>query len=155
MARAKKNVRGGHACGMSVDEFEPDGLQQGMLVELEHTDDEAFAQKIAMDHIVETGRKNGRGLWTSRYYDELAKVEKRLRPNKSSRVKVYDTEDVARNLRERFTDRESEYEHQFSFSWPVEMQFVGHSLAVAYGSDKWQKKSRTGRRKVELYKHVA
>lgn len=159
MARssAERNVRGGYAHGMSPREFEPKVLRRGLLVELEHTDDRAVAERIAMDHIVETGHQNERGLWTSSYYADLAKMEKgMLRPNRSSRVKVYDTEELARGIRERFTDRESEYEHDFSFSWPTEMQFVGYSLAVAYGSDKWQKKNPgTGRRKVELYKHIA
>lgn len=71
------------------------------------------------------------------------------------RRRVVEAADMARNMRERFAARDVEYEEQVAFSWPSSLQNVGDSLAVAYGSDKWQDRGITGRRKIELYKHLA
>lgn len=67
-----------------------------------------------------------------------------------SRVRVYDSEDIAQNMYETFTAREVKRRHKFSFNWPVVWQHVGDSLAIAYSSDKWRDKND-----LEIYKHLA
>ena len=69
--------------------------------------------------------------------------------------RVYEARDIAQGMRETFSDRPVEYEANLKFGWPDAMQHVGDSLAVAYGSDKWQKPGPDGKRYVELYKHLA
>lgn len=54
-------------------------LIRGMKVEFEHTDNRKNAKAIAKAHIIETGEKTKTGKWTSRYYDELYKLEKKLK----------------------------------------------------------------------------
>lgn len=71
------------------------------------------------------------------------------------RVKVYEAAGVAKAMRESFANRAVERIERLSFGWPVVMQAIGESLAVAYGSDKWKHKDHRGRREVELYKHLA
>lgn len=66
------------------------------------------------------------------------------------RVKVYDTQDVAKNIRETFTSKASKNATKFNFDWPSKMQHVGDSLAIAYSSDKWKDDGD-----YELYKHLA
>jgi hypothetical protein len=58
-------------------------------------------------------------------------------------------------MRETFADRPVESTEKFKFGWPSTMQNVGDSLAVAYASDKWKPKGKSGVREVELYKHLA
>jgi hypothetical protein len=72
-----------------------------------------------------------------------------------SRVRVYDAEELAIGMTERFKDRPWEEYEELPFNWPARMQNVGDSLAVAYASDKWKPKSRNGKRRAELYKHLA
>jgi hypothetical protein len=69
--------------------------------------------------------------------------------------RVYDAQDLAIGMTERFNDRPWEYTEELPFSWPTYMQNVGDSLAVAYASDKWKSKSKNGKREGELYKHLA
>ncbi len=76
-----------------------------------------------------------------------------MKPNR--RVQVYDTRDQAIAMRERFTDRPYRSETEFEWDWPLELQNVGDSLAVAYASDKWKPKKKNGRRALEDYKHLA
>lgn len=71
------------------------------------------------------------------------------------RVRVYDTEELAINMAERFKDRPWEVREELPFAWPNRMKNVGDSLAVAYASDKWKKRGKSGRREQELYKHLA
>jgi hypothetical protein len=71
-----------------------------------------------------------------------------------SRVRVYDAEELAVGMTEKFHDRPWEHRDELPFTWPQYMQNVGDSLAVAYASDKWKKKNG-GRRERELYKHLA
>jgi hypothetical protein len=78
----------------------------------------------------------------------------RVRPNRG-RPRIYDAEEIARNYRETFAARPVELQHELDFHWPAVMQNVGDSLAVAYASDKWEKKRADGSRFVELYKHLA
>lgn len=73
----------------------------------------------------------------------------------SRRVRIYDANAHARKMRETFVDRPVEREIPYDIDWPVVMQNVGDSLAVAYASDKWQPKTRDGKRLAELYKHLA
>jgi hypothetical protein len=67
-----------------------------------------------------------------------------------SRVKVYEAEDIARNIRETFTAKKAMKRHAFNFNWPSVWQNIGDSLAVAYASDKWKDDGD-----YELYKHLA
>jgi len=76
-------------------------------------------------------------------------------PNRSKRVRVYDTADMAKTMSETFKDRPVEFEEKFSFDWPPVMQHIGDSLAVAYDSDKWRSKDAQGKRDWTLYKHLA
>jgi hypothetical protein len=69
--------------------------------------------------------------------------------------RVYDAQDLAIGMTERFNDRPWEYEERLPFSWPKYMQNVGDSLAIAYASDKWKRKNGAGKRESELYKHLA
>lgn len=56
---------GGLADDWSPADFDPEELDKGIKVELEHVDDRDLAQEIAMDHLVED----------TEYYDKLEKVE--------------------------------------------------------------------------------
>lgn len=67
-----------------------------------------------------------------------------------SRVRVYEAEHIAREIRETFTAKKVQRKIKFPFNWPTEMQHVGDSLAVAYSSDKWKDDGS-----YELYKHLA
>lgn len=77
----------------------------------------------------------------------------KYRPNR--RPRIYEARPAAKQMRETFTDRPIEDEKRLRFGYPPVMKNVGDSLAVAYGSDKWQKPNRQGTRKIELYKHLA
>jgi len=67
-----------------------------------------------------------------------------------SRVRVYEAEAIAKNIRETFTAKKSTKRKRFNFSWPTIWQQVGDSLGVAYNSDKWKKEGD-----FILYKHLA
>jgi len=69
--------------------------------------------------------------------------------------RVYEAQDLAIGMTERFNDRPWEYRENLPFMWPNHMQNVGDSLAVAYASDKWKPKGKNGKREIELYKHLA
>lgn len=73
----------------------------------------------------------------------------------SKRIRVFEAEEIARDIRETFADREVEYEKRIKRDWPKRMQQIGQSLAVAYESDKWKPKKLSGKRDTELYKHLA
>ena len=64
---AADRIPGGLADGAKPSEFDPKQLAKGVKVELEHTSSRAIATEIAMDHLKEDPR----------YYDKLAKIEKR------------------------------------------------------------------------------
>lgn len=73
----------------------------------------------------------------------------------SNRVVVYDATQIAASMRQTFVDRAVERKLPYNWRWPTRLQNVGDSLAVAYASDKWEPKGRDGKRRVELYKHLA
>jgi hypothetical protein len=73
----------------------------------------------------------------------------------SARVRVYDSHDLARKMRETFVDRAVERKLPYGWHWPARLQDIGDSVAVAYASDKWEPKTASGKRKIELYKHIA
>jgi hypothetical protein len=66
------------------------------------------------------------------------------------RVRVYDSEHLAKNMRETFTDKKSTKRTKFPFTWPDTWQNVGDSLAIAYSSDKWADEGD-----LTPYKHLA
>lgn len=73
-----------------------------------------------------------------------------------SRVKVYDAENVARDISKTFKDRPVEYvEEHKNWSWPPVIQEFAESLGTAYESDKWKEKRADGTRPRELYKHIS
>ena len=72
-----------------------------------------------------------------------------------SRPRVYEAREIAQGMREKFADRPVEFEQHVPHGWPPVLQNIGDSLAVAYGSDKWQDPGPEGERRVELYKHLA
>jgi len=141
-AKRKQRIRGGRADRFAPSDFDEAQLRRGTAHELEHTSTWSTAQEIAMDHLVEDPR----------YYEKLQAVE--AQPNRARR-RVYDTSEEAAAMRARFVDRPVQTETEFAFDWPPMLQHIGTSLAVAYASDKWQPKDRNGRRKLELYKHLA
>jgi len=57
-------------------------LIRGTKVEKEHTNNKTLAKTIAKVHLAETGKKTKSGKISSKYYDELYKLEKRLRRKK-------------------------------------------------------------------------
>lgn len=72
------------------------------------------------------------------------------------RIKVFEAQDIAKDIAETFKDRPVEREERLDFDWPDKLQMFGESLGVAYDSDKWKPKgSNGGARQSELYKHIA
>ena len=65
--------------GVPDSKFIKSALIRGMKVEFEHTDNRKKAKAIAKAHIIETGKKTKTGKWTSKYYDELYKLERKLK----------------------------------------------------------------------------
>ena len=74
---------------------------------------------------------------------------------RSGRVRVFEAEDIAKNIATTFKDRPVESEEVLDFDWPDVIQEVGESLGVAYDSDKWKPKGANGKRDSEVYKHIA
>jgi hypothetical protein len=74
---AKDKLKGGLADNLPDSMFHKDQLKAAIKVEREHTSSDALAKEIGKDHIVEHGKKVN-GKFTSRYYPELAKLEKKL-----------------------------------------------------------------------------
>lgn len=60
-----EKVEGGLADGKKPGDFDPEQLQAGVKVEMEHTNDPETAREIAMDHLTEDPE----------YYTKLAKME--------------------------------------------------------------------------------
>lgn len=58
-------IKGGKADKKKPEDFDQDSLEEGIKVELEHTDDKTIAREIAMDHLTED----------KEYYKNLKKVE--------------------------------------------------------------------------------
>jgi hypothetical protein len=54
-------------------------LVRGMKVEFEHTNLHKKAKAIAKAHLLETGHKTKSGKISSKYYDELYKLERKLK----------------------------------------------------------------------------
>lgn len=77
------------------------------------------------------------------------------RSETGSRVRVFNASDIARDIAETFKDRPVEYEEVLDSDWPEEMQHIGDSLGIAYASDKWKPKRKSGKRDWEIYKHIA
>jgi len=72
----------------------------------------------------------------------------------TSRMRVYDAEDLAVGMTETFKNRPWEYRDDLPFTWPRSLHNVGDSLSLAYASDKWSK-NPSSERDWELYKHLA
>lgn len=87
----------------------------------------------------------------------VVEAEELYRPNfaRGGGRSFVDVEPLVRQAREVFADREIEYEHPQRWVWPPKLRHAGDSLAIAYGSDKWQPPDERGRREVEFYKHLA
>lgn len=66
--------------------------------------------------------------------------------------RLYDTRDLAKNMRETFTGKPVKEEIELPFGWPPTMQHVGDSLGVAYQSDKL---NGGGDGNWTLFKHIA
>ena len=67
-------MSGGKAAeaGITEEDVDPEELKRGIAVEMEHTDDEGIARKVALDHISEF----------SDYYSALDEMEKKLKEKK-------------------------------------------------------------------------
>lgn len=61
----KDLIPGGKADNKNKSDFDKDQLAKGKKVEMEHTNDPAKAEEIAMDHLEED----------SKYYDKLEKID--------------------------------------------------------------------------------
>ena len=61
----KDKLPGGLADKKQPEDFDADQLDQGVKVELEHTNDRDLAKEIAMDHLTEDPR----------YYEKLKTIE--------------------------------------------------------------------------------
>jgi len=59
--------------------FVKEELDRGTNVEMEHTTDPRVARDIAKAHLIETGKITRQGKISSKYYDELSKMEKKLK----------------------------------------------------------------------------
>lgn len=85
-SKHRDKLRGGKADKLKPSDFDKKQLAQGTKHELEHTDDRALAQEIAMDHLSEDGD----------YYKKLKRVEKSASPKDFAKnfKKSYDWKDV-------------------------------------------------------------
>jgi len=70
--KASEEIAGGLAEGSPDSDFDPEQLQKGTEIEMEHTGDKKIAKEIAKDHLVEYPK----------YYDHLKKMEKGLEKKK-------------------------------------------------------------------------
>lgn len=61
----EETIPGGMAEGKDESQFDQEALQQGIEIEMEHTDDENIAREIAMDHLTEDPE----------YYTKLSEME--------------------------------------------------------------------------------
>lgn len=68
---------GHRSAGYSEEDFDERVLHRGAKIEFEHTRDKEFAERIAMDHLLEG--KN--------YYELLDQMEKKLVPYKDRPIK--------------------------------------------------------------------
>lgn len=64
--------------GVGPEDVRPDELQEGVHVEMEHTDDPALSMKIALDHLAEG---EGPGYDYDRYYTGLSILEQIMETN--------------------------------------------------------------------------
>jgi len=134
--------RCGHrGLGHKLSEFDPREVEMGLEEEREHFCDPNDIAITVMDHLVEDPK----------YYTKLKTA---FRKNKSSRPRIYDAREIAKNYVRTFKDRDVEYEKRVKFTWPRYLQHVGDNLGQAYASDKW-KNGSLGKRDWELYKHIA
>lgn len=67
-------ISGGKADNFGPDDFDPEQLEMGIEIEMEHTDDPTTAREIAMDHLREHPN----------YYTALKKMEDELKANESN-----------------------------------------------------------------------
>jgi hypothetical protein len=108
---------------------------------------------IARMRAVRSGRSAGAGCPSKR---DISLMNWAFDPGKASpnrrRVRVYDAEDTAREMRERFQHAPSKRRRKFDFDWPHQLQNIGDSLAVAYNSNKLLQNPRG---EWILYKHLA
>lgn len=78
-------IPGGLADKKKPQDFDPDQLKKGIKVEMEHTEDPAKAEEIAMDHLTEDPK----------YYDKLEKIEKHgARYKSKKKVKTKDGDEM-------------------------------------------------------------
>jgi hypothetical protein len=108
---------------------------------------------IARMRAVRPGRSAGAGCPSKR---DISLKNWAFDPDKASpnrrRVRVYDAEEMAREMRETFQHKPSKRKRRFGFDWPTSLQNIGDSLAVAYNSDK---DLQNPRGEWILYKHLA
>jgi len=82
----REMLHGGIADGMPNEAFEPAELQEGEMVEMEHTARPDIADEIAKDHLAEYGEKDEKGLIHSDYYPKLKEMENILSLKKKPAV---------------------------------------------------------------------
>ena len=73
----EEEIPGGLADDKSPEDFNPEQLEMGIKVEMEHTDDPAKAKEIAMDHLVEDPE----------YYTHLQKMENESKTDEKCKSK--------------------------------------------------------------------
>lgn len=65
-SKIKDNIKGGLADKKKPSDFDKKSLEEGLKIEMEHTDDKKIAREIAMDHLTED----------KKYYKKLKRIEK-------------------------------------------------------------------------------
>lgn len=68
-------IKGGEADGVPDSRYPKKKLEEGIKVELEHTDSRETAKEITKDHFVEEEKKTGRSPNDVKYYEDLKKME--------------------------------------------------------------------------------
>lgn len=78
-----EQIPGGKADGVPDSMFDPKQLAAGRKIEKEHTKNKKAQTEITKDHIIEADMKDNKGRYVSPYYDELDKVEEKIKKQAS------------------------------------------------------------------------
>ena len=84
-----EHIPGGRAEGKKPEDYPADQVNQGIDVELEHTDDKNVAQEISLDHLEEFDD----------YYTGLSEMETKLKKEHKKKASVVDPNDPDRLAR--------------------------------------------------------
>lgn len=86
IATKDDKINGGFGDGQPDKNYDPEQLNKGIEVELEHTDDPQIAKEIAKDHLQESKDfKNGKG---GKYYNKLEDLEDNVKEELTKAEKI-------------------------------------------------------------------